>query len=335
MKSWKLLKLLPPEAAHSWATWAMRHGYFSPGSVFKGYVPTCRIGGQTLPSPVGLAAGYDKEGALVERARDYGFGWVEVGSVTRLGGPGNLKPRLFRVRGGHLVNRMGLNGPPADVVLRRIVETSRLRVDADGVTAWRFAVSIARSNREYIVGDAAIEDVLETYRMFRRMGLYTALNLSCPNCVAGIKVFDHPPTLSLLLASMHRDKSDRPLFVKLPPPVSTAGLQPLVDTCVASGVDGFILGNTSPARVNSEVYGGLSGPALLGPNLPWVNHVVRTTGKPVIACGGVRCPEDVRRYLDAGAIAVQAYTGFVRGPNAGPDFVHKVLASLPEKEVAA
>src|SRR5665213_2471711 len=114
------LRLIPPEAAHDLGKWAMRRRLLAPGPYVMEEKSRPVLFGNQLPNPLGLAAGFDKNAEIVDAAIDYGFGFVEVGSVTFRGGSGNPKPRMFRLDDQTLMNRMGLNGDAAEIVAARL-----------------------------------------------------------------------------------------------------------------------------------------------------------------------------------------------------------------------
>lgn len=308
----KLLSLLPPEMAHDLGISLMCSGIGAPGIWTE--AKAHKLFDTFIVNRVGLAAGFDKNGWLADTAVNYGFGWVEVGSVTLRGGLGNPQPRLFRLPQGHLLNRMGLNGLTAGWVRDTLVKA----------TPSRFAVNIAKTNDPLLVGDAAIRDIVATYKCLSRWGIYTAINVSCPNTEDG-RTFERPECLAELLAALneHRQPPARPLMVKLSSQHDYKSLSKLIDVCLAAGVDGFVSSNTQKTKHPKYGPGGLSGPLLFTANLPQVQVLVKT-GKPVIACGGIATGSDANMYLKAGAVAVQAYTGFVRGPLAGPKFAHRI-----------
>ena len=144
--AYQALRVLPPEAAHDLGKWAMRRRLLAPGRCQVAANESPRLFGHALPNALGLAAGFDKNAQIVDAAIDYGFGFVEVGSVTFRGGPGNPKPRMFRLDDVTIMNRMGLNGDPAAVVAARLEQ----------VQTKYFGVNIAKTHSPDIVGDAAI-----------------------------------------------------------------------------------------------------------------------------------------------------------------------------------
>jgi dihydroorotate dehydrogenase len=307
-------KLLPPETAHDLGKQAMTRG------LLAGDTPPSRpteLFGHTLPNPLGLAAGFDKNGELLHVIHRYGFGFEEVGSLTFRGGPGNPRPRLFRV-GENLMNRLGLNGDPAEVVAARLRKSP---------TPF-FGVNVAKTHDPQIIGDAGIEDVVGTVRLVHDLGLYTVLNVSCPNTREG-KTFEEPEALAELLAAVNavRDEKSRPLCVKLSPLLSEDDhkLAAVVDVCEAAGVAGYVACNTLPVE-NKHGRGGMSGDAVRLLAIRLIRRLRQDTNKPILGVGGIKTPAHLRAYLWSGATAVQVYNGFVRGPFAGPRFAFDLQA---------
>jgi len=310
-----ILKLLSPEMAHDIGKWAMKRKWFAPGEIVheKGVMPIgiismhnhkandipINILGHKVNNLLGVAAGFDKNGELVDVIKDYGFGFIEVGSVTYRGGPGNPKPRLHRGPNGELVNRMGLNGEPAELVARRL-NTCKNK---------DYGVNIAKTHDPMIMGDDALCDFQNCWAIMKRFGFYTVVNISCPNTREG-KTFEDPAALKELLSVF--DDKVHPLLIKLSPWFDTK----TVEACEESGIiDGYVCGNTMPSEL-----GGVSGPRLKQFVITNLKRII--TDKPVIACGGLDCAKTMTEYIEAGAIACQVYTGFV---NYGPGFAKEIL----------
>ena len=317
------LKLLPPETAHDVGKWVMQRRWLARGPI---QWPTQRapvLFGRRLPNPLGLAAGFDKNAVLVDAAIEYGFGFVEVGSVTFRGGSGNPRPRMFRLDPRTIMNRMGLNGDPAPIVAERLART---------ITP-NFAVNIAKTHSSQILGDAAIEDMLGSYRLLNQYGIYTAINVSCPNTKEG-RTFEDPAPLGELLSAItcERSPASKPLVVKLSPvldPVDAVGRQRLaavLDVCRAHGVDGYVCCNTLPTEHPKFGRGGLSGDAVRTRALRMIDLLAAEKAGVLIGCGGIFTAADLHAYLSRGCTVAQAYNGFVRGPTAGIGFASKVLA---------
>lgn len=313
------LRLLEAERAHDLGKRAMKRGLL--GERVAPSLPT-PLFDRLLPNPLGLAAGFDKNGELLARIHGYGFGFVEVGSLTLRGGPGNPKPRMFRL-GDDIMNRMGLNGDPAPVVAERLRKSPTPT----------FAVNIAKTHDPAILGDEAIEDMLGTYRLVHDLGIYIVLNISCPNTREG-KTFEEPHALAELLKAVGsaRTEISRPLCVKFSPQLvdDEPKLATLLQICAAGNVDGFVACNTLPVE-NHYGRGGLSGSRVHPLAVRTVRFIVQQTKKPVIGVGGIFTAADAFDFLDAGATAIQAYNGFVRGPLAGPRFAFDIVAGLAER----
>jgi len=314
MAQWALRRL-PAETAHNIALRGMLKRRFAPGVCRYNAEHEYAVLGTRLPNPLGLAAGFDKAGVLPGVIRDYGFGYVEVGSVCWEPHRGNPRPRMFRVDDWDVQNRMGLNGPGAERVLANL----------DGAPDDCFGVSVAKSNKPGIVGDRGLADVLRTFMAVRDRGFYTVLNLSCPNTEHGT-TFEAPEILDELLPDVAKN-AKRPWGVKLGPAGDFDDLDKTLDACEAHGCQFYVMGNTAPADHPKFGKGGRSGRSLRPLALERMEHIrVRLPRARVIACGGIFTGSDMTLYELKGAHAYQALNGFVRGPYSGPTFAHRVIA---------
>jgi len=314
MAQWALRRL-PAETAHNLALKGMRKRRFAPGVCRYNAEYEYAVLGTSLPNPLGLAAGFDKHGLLPGVIRDYGFGYVEVGSVTWQPHGGNPRPRMFRVNDWDIQNRMGLNGPGAEQVLANL----------EGAPDDCYGVSVAKSNKPGVTGDKGIADVLRTFVAVRDKGFYTVLNLSCPNTEHGT-TFEAPEILDELLPDVAK-LAKLPWGVKLSPDSDHDDFLKTLDVCEAHGCDFYVMGNTLPADHPKFGKGGRSGrdvrPLALGKMEDIRVHLPRAK---VIACGGIFTGSDMTLYELKGAHAYQALNGFVRGPYSGPRFAHDVIA---------
>lgn len=312
------LRRLDPETAHSIGKRYMAKQYFAPGKYSK---EPCWLGSVNLLNPLGLAAGFDKNGELINSFSEYGFGFMEVGSVTLHGGKGNPRPRLFRTENGDLLNRMGLNGDSAHTVKQRL----------SGSTQFHYGVSIAKTHDPSIVGDAAIRDIIGSYELLRWFGMYTVINISCPNTKEGKTFETNPDSLRDLLSEIKRIRGEKMsvpmLMVKISPtlPLQPHDLDKVLDHCHDYGVKGFIVGNTLLSDHPKYGRGGMSGRTSGSFARSSILMIRPRTDKLIVACGGIFNGSDMWDYREAGADLFQAYNGFVVGPNAGPRFAHKVL----------
>ncbi|MGD9685167.1 MAG: quinone-dependent dihydroorotate dehydrogenase [Candidatus Obscuribacterales bacterium] len=312
--------LLDPEDAHELALKIVPLlRYFSPALPASERLKT-RLAGTTLRNPLGLAAGFDKNGRLVRDLASMGFGFAEIGSITGRPGKGNPRPRLFRlVNERAVINYMGLNGDGAEVVAARLAASK---------DAWSLplGINIAKTNDPSITGDRAIADILHSFTAIAGLPVaYAAINVSCPNThEARSEVIDELSTLAGEIARIN--KNSIPLFLKLSPDSETRMIEEVVQVASNHRFAGFICGNTSTDRSGLETDaallakigpGGLSGRPLRSKALKLVQTVCRfkDTAQQVIACGGIESGEDAFAFLTAGATAVQLYTALVyQGP---------------------
>lgn len=270
--------------------------------------------GLTFANPVGLAAGMDKDGAALRAWPALGFGFVEVGTVTRHAQPGNDRPRVFRLRASEaVINRMGFNNAGAGALADRLAALPRPPVP--------LGVSLGKS-RVTALADA-VGDYVASLRALHPHGDYFAVNVSSPN-TPGLRALQDRAHLDDLLAAL-RAESTKPILVKIAPDLTEQAIADLLAVCVDRGVAGVIATNTTTARSGlaprdvllGEQAGGLSGAPLAARARDVVAFVHRETGGalPVIGVGGILRPDDAVRLFDAGASLVQLYTGLIyRGP---------------------
>jgi dihydroorotate dehydrogenase len=290
--------------------------------------------GLTFPNPIGLAAGFDKNAQAVPALAALGFGFVEVGTVTRVPQPGNPRPRLFRLpEDGALINRMGFNNDGAAVIAARLAHLSRLPVPL-GVSLGKAKVTpLEEAEADYL----ATLDALYPY------GDYFAVNVSSPN-TPGLSALQERDRLDALLgalaghlrarATAEGRSQPRPLLVKVAPDLDEAALEDVVGVCLTRGVDGLIATNTTLARDGlsqpTTELGGLSGRPLQARALAAVRHLHALAGDrlPIIGCGGIATVDDARRFLDAGATLLQLYTAFIyEGPGLPRRLARGLLSS--------
>ncbi len=286
------------------------------------------IWGKTFENPIGLAAGFDKNGVLVRFWSKTGFGFCEVGSVSARATAGNAKPRAFRLPADRaLINRMGLNNEGAEEISRRLKRLSLDQLPPMGI-------NIAKTHDPSIVGKGALLDFRHTFRLMAPMASYVVLNISCPNTAEG-KTFEEPSSLESLLEAIVADREDMglkvPILIKLSPTFSQyvvfdSAIEEIVSIALKYGVEGLIATNTAPDRENLTTApdtlrkignGGLSGAPLTHRTTRLIKYLYeKTSGDiPIIAVGGIDSAETAYANLRAGASLVQLYTGLVyRGP---------------------
>jgi len=290
------------------------------------------VNGIRFENPIGLAAGFDKNAVLTDFVESLGFGFEEVGSVSLLPREGNEKPRLFRlVEDFGVINRMGLNNHGAHVINKRLEERS------GGIP---LGVNIAKTHDSEIMGEEAIMDFVECYRVMCE-GDYVVLNISCPNTAEG-KTFEDAGILRELLEEIGRVRRNygdaRPLFVKVSPDLDEIGLSELLGVCEDFGVNGYVAVNTSSRRdgLLTDIkrlweigLGGLSGEPIKERSTKMIRKIYHETcgEKTVIGIGGIFNSHDAYEKILAGASLVQLYTGMVYE---GPGIVKRIKMGLVE-----
>ncbi len=330
-----LLFKLDPETAHALTLQLIHLGAYQPLNLILRVmfgVPEkpVEVFGLHFPNPVGLAAGYDKDGLAWRGLATLGFGFIEVGTVTPRPQPGNPKPRVFRlVEDQAVINRMGFPGLGAQVVAGRL----RVRKDRHIIVG----VNLGK-NKDTPLENAA-EDYISLVRQFMPLADYLAINVSSPN-TTGLRRLQGRDMLEGLLGAIsterrnivRRDGGHTPILVKLAPDLSDEELDDALEVILRTGMDGVIATNTTLGRggLQSKLLGetgGLSGePLRLRSETVLRSVVKKLDGRlPVISVGGIMSPEDARVRLDAGAALVQVYTGLVY---AGPGLVKQILQGL-------
>ncbi|MBN1147587.1 MAG: quinone-dependent dihydroorotate dehydrogenase [Anaerolineales bacterium] len=325
-----------PEQAHAFVLQWMRLAGAAPPlrallrAWFAAPGEPVQVFGLDFPNPVGLAAGYDKDGLAWRGLACLGFGHIEVGTVTLQAQPGNPKPRLFRLPEERaLINRMGFPGAGAGRV------APRLRGERPHGLV--LGVNLGK-NKDTPFEDAA-RDYLALMDIFAPLADYLAINVSSPNTV-GLRRLQARQALDDLLGQLSARRQEQqaslgrrtPLLVKLAPDLTEAELDDALDVILQAGMDGVIAANTTLDRdgLGSPLAGeagGLSGAPLEKRSTQMVLQIYQRTGGklPIVAVGGVMCAADARAKLDAGASLVQIYTGLVY---AGPGLVGQINRSL-------
>jgi len=321
-----LLFKLDPEQAHHLTLGALRLVQaLSPvrsllSSIYAAPPHPVEAFGLRFNNPIGLAAGYDKDGVAWRGLACLGFGHIEVGTVTLRPQPGNPRPRLFRLPPEHaVINRMGFPGKGAQFVARQL--------QAPRPQSLILGVNLGK-NKDTPLEEAA-QDYLALLKIFFPLADYLVVNVSSPNTV-GLRRLQARAALEELLAQIQQGRNEledqtarrTPLLVKLAPDLTDVELEDALQAVQGCGMDGVIATNTtlsreglhSPSAVQA---GGLSGAPLTQSSTAIIRRIYQlTSGKlPIIGVGGVMNPQDARAKLDAGAILVQLYTGLIyRGP---------------------
>ncbi len=326
-----LLFRLDPEVAHERAVRAM--------ALLGGCAPArrllelgCRAAaapqrpiaclGLRFPNAVGLAAGFDKNGAAWRGAAALGFGHVEIGTVTLLRQPGNERPRVFRYPGHEaVINRMGFNNVGAEAVARRLARRA-----PPGRRRIPLGINLGKSRAAPL--DRATQDYLGSFELLADHADYLVINVSSPNTPDLRRLQEDQWLRELLPALVNANRARtvagrprRPLLLKIAPDLSFRQIDTVLAALLEFGLDGLIATNTTLARPGPfgaiREAGGLSGRPLAARATEIINYIFRATGGrlPIIASGGIVDSVTAGEKLDAGATLVQIYTGLIyRGP---------------------
>ncbi len=285
--------------------------------------------GLELPSPLGLAAGFDKEAAHVDALTALGFGFVEIGTITALPQPGNPRPRMFRLPADRaLVNRMGFNNAGAQAAAARLA-----RARDPGVVV---GVNIGKTK----LADDAAADYRASAQTLAAHADYLVINVSSPN-TPGLRDLQAVAQLEPLIAATREGLAAAgrsvPLLVKIAPDLADEDVDAVADLALRSGLDGIVATNTTISRdglrsaadaVADAGAGGLSGAPLADRSLAVLRRLRARLGDElvIVSVGGVQSARDVAERLAAGATLVQAYTAFVYGGPLWPSRVQRGLA---------
>ncbi|UVS80977.1 quinone-dependent dihydroorotate dehydrogenase [Actinokineospora sp. UTMC 2448] len=307
-----------PEVAHERTVKAL--GRLAPAmrplrGLFGPHAETTAFG-LRFPGVVGLAAGMDKDGRALRAWPGLGFGFVEVGTVTRHPQPGNPKPRIFRLPENQaVINRMGFNNAGADALAARLAATGPIGVP--------IGVSIGKSKVTPV--EDAVDDYLHSLRVLKPHADYFAVNVSSPN-TPGLRGLQDRGALDELVGALAAEADGTPILVKIAPDLTDDAIGEVLQVCADHDVDGLIATNTTLSREGAtgphrDEAGGLSGRPLTERALEVVGFVAKESDLPVIGVGGIMTADDALRMLDAGARLVQLYTGFIYS---GPALVRAI-----------
>jgi dihydroorotate dehydrogenase len=342
---------MPAESAHEFALTALRAGLIT--SPVRNLVnrslhsdslgPLQRLG-ISFPNPIGLAAGFDKNGVAVDALAALGFGFIEVGTVTNEAQPGNPKPRIFRLPSDRaLINRLGFNNDGADAV------AGNLRGHRPNCI---LGVNIGKSRS--VAVEEAIPDYLASFEKVFSVADYVTINVSSPN-TPNLRELQRRELLEDLLKALQsrnrelgqRDGNSlarpKPLLLKIAPDLDDREIESIVDVALRNEIAGIIATNTTIQRdhlstpaadLNAIGEGGLSGVPLRTRSNEVISTLYRmTSGRlPIIGVGGVFTAEDAWEKIRAGAGLIQIYTGLIyEGPSVARR-INRGLAAILERE---
>lgn len=323
----KLMRLLPPEAAHHAGIRALKAGLAPRSAAADPPDLAVRLWRRNFPNPVGLAAGFDKDAEVADAMLAFGFGFVEIGTITPRPQKGNPKPRVFRLTDDRaVINRLGFNSAGLEAATRRLA----LRRGKGGIVGANIG-----KNRDT---QDDIGDYVEGVRMLAPLADYLTVNISSPN-TPGLRDLQRKSAVTRLIAELLEARTRAvprnapPLLVKIAPDLTPEERSDLAEVALSSGIDGLIVANTTvarPASLQSRLAhepGGLSGEPLFAPSTALLAEMYRlTSGKiPIIGVGGVASGADAYRKIRAGASLVQLYTALVYH---GPGLVQRIKREL-------
>lgn len=284
--------------------------------------------GLKFKNPLGLAAGFDKNGSMIEELAQFGFGFIEIGTVTPLPQSGNDKPRMFRLpQDNALINRMGFNNQGVDVVAHRLSKLERKGLIIGGNIGKNKITSNEEALSDYIKCFDKLFDVVD----------YFVVNVSSPNTPGLRELQEKEPLMNILNSLQQRNKKNdisRPILLKIAPDLTNSQLDDIIEIVRETKIAGVIATNTtisreglsSPQSLSSQT-GGLSGKPLTDRSTEVVKYLSDHSNKEfvIIGVGGIHSPKDALEKINAGASLVQIYTGFIYE---GPGLIKRILKSL-------
>lgn len=337
-----ILFLFDPEVIHNFTFSFLRFIHRIPGVsliirtlyCFESPILHRNVFGLDFKNPVGLAAGFDKDARLVDPLSDFGFGFIEIGTVTPVAQRGNPKPRLFRLAQDHsLINRMGFNNKGV-VAAAELLKKRQSKILVGG--------NIGKNKDT--PNDQAKNDFGFCFEELYEVVDYFVVNVSSPNTPGLRDLQDKEPLKDLLSDLITKNKargSSKPILLKIAPDLSDAQIDDIIDIVQDLGIDGLIATNTTVERRNLSTptikldeigTGGLSGGGISRRSTEVIRYIFKKTkGRvPIIGVGGILSAEDAIEKLDAGASLVQIYAGFVYE---GPAFVKKINQEIIKRDL--
>ena len=291
-----------------------------------------KLFGLTFINPVGLAAGFDKNAVLYNELANFGFGFIEIGTVTPKGQLGNPKKRLFRLKEDQgIINRMGFNNDGVEEAIENLKKNKHKVIIGGNI-----GKNTETKSEDYT------QDYLEVFKELHPFVDYFVLNVSCPNVGSHAKLNDKKYLLELITECQSQNnlfKIKKPILLKIAPDLNNSQLDEIIELVAETKIDGVIASNTSTTRDNLNVTkerlqeignGGVSGLPIKDQSTQVIKYLAETSNKsfPIIGVGGIHSAEDALEKLEAGADLVQVYTGFIYE---GPGLIKKINKALLEK----
>ena len=332
-----LLFLINPEKAHHFTTGLLHiilkipfaKGIFKLMFIIKDESLKKQLFGLTFENPVGLAAGFDKQGDLFEDFSNLGFGFIEVGTVTPKGQPGNPKPRMFRLpKDKALINRMGFNNDGLETLISKLKKRKTKIVIGGNI-----------GKNKITPNENAVYDYLICYNKLFDYVDYFVVNVSSPNTPNLRELQEKEPLKKLLNALVEKNNlkpNKKPILLKIAPDVTNTQLDDIIEIALEIKLDGLIATNTTTDRsklttnksaVESIGAGGVSGLPVAIRSNEVIRYLRQNLGTdfPIIGVGGIFTAQDAIDKLEAGADLVQVYSGFIYE---GPAMVKKINQGL-------
>lgn len=285
--------------------------------------------GLTFKNPVGLAAGFDKNAILYNELANFGFGFIEIGTVTPKGQAGNPKKRLFRLRADKgIINRMGFNNEGLEAAIAQLKKNKGKLIIGGNI-----GKNTATKPEDYT------KDYLECFDALHPYVDYFVLNVSCPNVGSHAKLNDKDYLEELIGAVQKANKTfniQKPIVLKIAPDLNDGQLDEIIELVKETNLDGVIASNTSTDRsglkTSKEMLetignGGLSGQPIREKSTRVIRYLSEKSNKafPIIGVGGIHSAEDALEKLNAGADLVQVYTGFIYE---GPSLIKRINKAI-------
>ena len=299
---------------------------------FHSSVLETKIAGLHFKNPIGLAAGFDKDAELLSQMTDLGFGFLEIGTITPKGQPGNEKPRLFRLpKDQALINRMGFNNSGVDYVRKNLLKYKGNCIIGGNI-----------GKNKITPNENAVDDYLLCFNRLNDVVDYFVVNVSSPN-TPGLRQLQEAKSLEKILFKLQdinlSQKINKPIFLKISPDLSRDQLDDIIEVVLKTKIAGVIATNTTIDRKNLKTSeeqikqlgdGGLSGKPIRHRSTEIIRYLAKKSNRafPIIGVGGIHSPEDAMEKLKAGASLVQIYTGFIyEGPRLIKN-INKALKNL-------
>ncbi len=288
--------------------------------------------GLTFKNPVGLAAGFDKNAVLYNELGNFGFGFIEIGTVTPNAQAGNPKKRLFRLKADNgLINRMGFNNYGVESAIENLKKNKGNLLIGGNIG----------KNTDTMPNDYT-RDYLECFEALHPFVDYFVLNVSCPNVGSHAKLTDKDYLIELITAIQNVNKKyskKKPVLLKIAPDLNNIQLDEIIEIVAITNISGIIASNTSVNReglkasdelLDSIGYGGLSGKPIGEKSTKVIKYLAENSNKafPIIGVGGIHSADDALEKIEAGADLVQIYTGFIYE---GPSLVKKINKAILKK----